>query len=135
MRRRLAHYEEQEHQMRLFSYVVLFVTCFITNADAYELGRLFFTPQQRDQLEFQHAHNTSGDGGGGGRPYIIVNGVVQQTGGNRTVWVNGTPQQAGHSSESNPGTVHVNVPGKTQSVPVRVGQKLLIDRSVESSEP
>ena len=94
-------------------------------AQANELGRLFFTPTQRQQLEFQEASNTSADSGH--RNYIIVNGVVQKKGGKRTIWVNGTAQEAGQGNDRTPATVPVTVPGKSRPVQLKVGQKLMLD--------
>ena len=98
---------------------------FPPTAQAGELGRLFFTPQQRQQLEFQETSNNSGDGGR--RNYIIVNGVVQKHGGNRTVWINGAAQEAERGNDRTPATVPVAVPGKSRPVQLKVGQKLLLD--------
>jgi hypothetical protein len=94
-------------------------------AQAAELGRLFYTPQQRQQLEYQDASNSSAEGGR--RNYIIVNGVVQKQGGNRTVWINGTAQAAGHGNDKTPASVPVTVPGKSQPVQLKVGQRLMLD--------
>ena len=102
-------------------------------AQAGELGRLFFTPQQRQQLEFQEtSSNNSGDSGR--RNYIIVNGVVQKQGGNRTVWINGAAQEAERGNDRTPATVPVAVPGKTRPVQLKVGQKLLLDTTAPEEE-
>lgn len=98
---------------------------------AEELGRLFFTPQQRVLLERGQQPDT-------GRPDIIdsltVNGIVQKHGGKRTVWINGVPQLAGSSDERAPESVPVTVPGQSQPVKVKVGQKVLIDPSAISEK-
>ena len=60
----------------------------LTGAHAAELGRLFYTPQQRAQLDTQQASGESVDGVK--RNYLIVNGVIQKQGGNRIVWINGS---------------------------------------------
>jgi hypothetical protein len=101
-------------------------------AQAGELGRLFFTPQQRQQLEYQDTSNSNAEGGR--RNYIVVNGVVQKHGGNRTVWINGTAQEAGHGNDKNPSSVPVNVPGKSQPVHLKVGQRLLLDTPTPEEE-
>ena len=94
-------------------------------AQAGELGRLFFTPQERARLDYEHQQNTAADHSGrdpsGG---LTVNGIVQKDGGKRTVWINGVPQDAGHSDERNPASVPVSVPGQSKPVRVKVGQKL-----------
>ena len=66
--------------------LLLTMSCLPAAVQAAELGRLFFTPQQRQQLDAQQAGGRSAVGGQ--RSYIIVNGVVQKHGGNRTVWIN-----------------------------------------------
>lgn len=99
----------------------------IPAAQAAELGRLFYTPQQRLQLEYQEANTNNNSMDGGKHGYIIVNGVVQKQGGNRIVWINGTPQAAGHSNDKTPASVSVNVPGKKHPVQVKVGQRLQLE--------
>ncbi len=113
------------------SFLLLTLIGLLPAAQADELGRLFFTPQQRQQLEFQETSNSSASGGG--RNYIIVNGVVQKQGGNRTVWVNGAAQAGGRGNDKNPSTVPVTVPGKSQPVQLKVGQRLMLE--APSPEP
>lgn len=95
-----------------------------TAVDAAELGRLFFTPEQRMQLE---SGQPQGDGTPGSNHSLTVNGIVQKKGGPRTVWINGVPQPAGKSDEDSPESVPVAVPGQSQPVKVKVGQKVLIN--------
>jgi hypothetical protein len=102
-------------------------------AQADELGRLFFSPQQRAQLDYQHAQNAASDGNGNDASGLTVNGIVQKNGGARTVWINGVPQDAGHSDERNPASVPVSVPGRSKPVKIKVGQKLLPEAPAESS--
>lgn len=95
-----------------------------TAAGAEGLGRLFFTPEQRTQLEYNQRQG--GDTTGNART-LTVNGIVQKHGGGRTVWINGIPQFAekseGRAAESQP----LTVPGQPQPVKIKVGQKVLID--------
>lgn len=95
-----------------------------TLAHAEQLGRLFFTPEQRALLERGQQPDT-------GKPEnigsIAVGGVVQKHGGERTVWINGVPQVAGKGDEKAPESVPVTLPGKSQPVRVKVGQKVLLD--------
>jgi hypothetical protein len=95
-------------------------------AQAGDLGRLFFTPQQREQLEFQETRSNTGIDIGR-RNYIIVNGVVQKHGGNRTVWINGAAQAPEQSDNRSPTTETVTVPGKSHPVRLKVGQPLLLE--------
>jgi len=88
---------------------------------AEELGRLFFTPEQRVMLE--HGQQPDID-----KPENIesltVSGIVQKHGGERTVWINGVPQVAGKSDEQAPESVPVAIPGQAQPVKIKVGQKV-----------
>jgi len=102
-------------------------------AHAGELGRLFFTPQQRQQLEFQDPSSNRSEERGR-RNYVIVNGIVQRHGGNRTVWVNGSAQSEEHSNDKTPATASVTVPGKSRHVQLKVGQRLLLDTSAPEEE-
>lgn len=105
------------------------------SVNAAELGRLFFTPLQRQQLEFQDASSNSSVEGSGRRNYIIVNGVVQKQGGNRTAWVNGTAQAAGRSNDKSPASISISVPGKSQPVQTKVGQKILLEAAPPEPAP
>ncbi len=109
----------------LLTFVLIANICSLSSAHAAELGRLFYTPQQRAQLD---AGQTSPDNPeGGGRSYITVNGVIQKQGGKRTVWINGQPQPAENGNEKTPATVPVAVPGKPRPVQLKVGQRLLLN--------
>lgn len=90
---------------------------------AEELGRLFFTPEQRAQLDYGKLQNTDPRNN---RGVLTVNGIVQKRGGGRTVWINGVPQDAGASDEHSPESLPIAVPGQQQPVKVKVGQKVLI---------
>jgi hypothetical protein len=128
MHRRLVHHEEQERAMNRNSLTLLLLILFglLPAAQAGELGRLFFTPQQRQQLDMT--------GNNGRHNYIIVNGIVQKHGGNRTVWVNGAAQDDAHSNDKAPATATVTVPGKSHPVRLKVGQKLLLDTAEPEEE-
>jgi hypothetical protein len=92
------------------------------------LGRLFFTPEQRAQLEYS---KSQGNDSGSSARALTVNGIVQKHGGKRTAWINGVPQQAGNSDERAPDSLPVAVPGLSKPVKVKVGQKVLINPSSE----
>ena len=91
-------------------------------ANAQELGRLFFTPQQRAQLE--RGQQPNADNPASSIDSLTVSGIVQRYGGERTVWINGVPQIAGASDERAPESVPVAIPGQSQPVRVKVGQKV-----------
>lgn len=94
---------------------------------AEELGRLFFTPQQRAQLE---AGSTPADDSAS-HDSLTVNGIVQKHGGARTVWINGVAKSAGKSDERSPASLPLTVPGQSKPVRIKVGQKVLIDPAQE----
>lgn len=90
------------------------------------LGRLFFTPEEREQLERQRTRppveaRPSPSG-------VTVNGLVQRSDGKAVVWVNGVPRPASSPAPGDglaaqpldPATVVVTTPeGKVQ---VKVGE-------------
>ena len=95
-----------------------------TLAGAEELGRLFFSPEQRAQLDYSYAQAAGSDNSS---RVLILNGIVQQHGGKRTVWINGVPQQAGSSNDRTPESQAVQLPGKKSRVKLKVGQRVLLD--------
>lgn len=95
--------------------------------NAEELGRLFFTPQQRAQLDYSFAREARPEGGNGNA--LTLNGIVQRHGGKRTAWINGVPQAVGLSDERTPGSVSVAIPGQNKSVKLKVGQRVLLSPS------
>jgi hypothetical protein len=115
------------------AFLLLTLSSLFPTAQAGELGRLFFTPQQRQQLEFQETSNNN-SGENGHRNYIIVNGVVQKHGGSRTVWINGTAQPAEQGNDKTPSAATVAVPGKSQPIHLKVGQRLLLDSAPPEEE-
>lgn len=97
----------------------------LPSAHAADFGRLFFTPEQRAQLDYDYTRNVSAEGNAGS--VVMVNGIVQRRGGGRIVWINGMAQPAGKSDERHPTSVPVSVPGKSRPVEMKVGQKLLLN--------
>jgi len=107
-------------QQCLFTFALFAI--FTGMANAAELGRLFFTPQERAQLERQGALKSV-------QPAaridtLTVNGMIQKSGGKRIYWINGEQQDAVASSGQAPASVRVTVPGKPQPVEVKVGQRV-----------
>lgn len=103
--------------------VLLLAITLLPTAQADELGRLFFTPTERKQLELQHAlkpGNNSGD-----QSVITVNGVIKRSDGSRIVWINGKAQQltAGNRSDK----ISVTVPGRKKPLEVKVGERIFLD--------
>lgn len=89
------------------------------------MGRLFYTPQQRAQLDYNFARLARPDDDSGNA--LTLNGIVQRHGGKRTAWINGAPQQVGTSDERTPESVAVAVPGQNRSVKLKVGQRVLLN--------
>lgn len=95
----------------------------LANAD--ELGRLFFTPQQRQDLDRRRATNaqaavvTAVD-------QVTVNGQVSRSGGKSTTWINGAPQDDIRSKTDarDPTRVTVRQGEETQGSSLRVGETL-----------
>lgn len=113
---------------------IFLLLCFITSlqpAQAKELGRLFFTPEQRQLLESGQLRASAANDPTSAT--VVVNGIVQKKGGKRTVWINGIPQAAGPSNEQSPAATPVLVPGKARPVQLKVGQKLMLDQPNSSS--
>jgi len=117
--------------MRLLTAMLLFAIFPVSSIQADSLGRLFFTPEQRAQLEDNHARNATDEGAPAS--VLTVNGIVQQHGGARTVWINGKAQNSNHGGESASETVAV--PGKAPTIKIKVGQKLLLDTAAPQSAP
>ena len=102
----------------------------LTRAD--ELGRLFFTPEQRAQLDYSFARTARPDD-----TYdraVTLNGIVQKHGGKRTAWINGTPQEVGRSDERTPESLSVAIPGQSKPIKLKVGQRALLGPSASPEE-
>ena len=98
-----------------------------TSSGAEELGRLFYTPEQRAQLDYSYAQGA--DSTNSNSSTLMLNGIVQKHGGKRTVWINGVPQQAGSSDDKTPESQSVQVPGTAGTVKLKVGQRVLLGPS------
>lgn len=116
-------------QRSLATLLTLALTTTASHVSAGELGRLFYTPQERAQLEAQQASGATIEGVK--RNFIVVNGVIQKQGGNRIVWLNGEAQTPVRSN-NNPASIDVAVPGKSKHVQVKVGQRLMLDTPAPS---
>ncbi len=118
--------------MRPTQLILLLLTVSAANTNAAELGRLFYTPQQRAQLEVpkQPAESDAEGKRKTDSNSILVNGVIQKQDGSRIVWLNGTQQPAARGNDKSPATVPVTVPGKPLTVQVKVGQRLILNTPV-----
>ena len=73
--------------------LTLMLSCLAPPAAAEELGRLFFTPQQREDLDRRRATNRAEEEA----PQIkegplTLEGHVQRSSGKTATWINGAPQ-------------------------------------------
>jgi hypothetical protein len=92
-------------------------------AAAESLGRLFFTPQQRQDLDRRRQANIQ-ESAVTANSSLTVNGQVSRTGGKNTVWINGVPQENA-KRPSDPARVTLPAgEGETSSVNIKIGQTL-----------
>ena len=105
------------------------------SAQAQELGRLFFTPEQRAALDARRKARVPDKPAAAPvteSPVTRINGAVQRGGGKSTVWVNGQmiPEdaQAGGARVTprspNPGSVSIPAGEGVQRYDLRVGESL-----------
>jgi hypothetical protein len=107
---------------RLFAALALTLMCVAVPADAEELGRLFFTPQQRQDLDRRRATNRAEEEA----PQVkegplTLEGQVQRSSGRTTTWINGAPQYDSHNSRDPARVVVVPNEGEP-GVSLKVGQ-------------
>ncbi len=92
-----------------------------------ELGRLFFTPEQRAMLDLARRTQPSAsqaevetyEG-------VTLSGVVTRGDGKRTVWINGQPQTVGEgvTAGRTPASASIPLPGGEGRIRLKVGQTL-----------
>lgn len=102
-------------------------------ARAQELGRLFFTPEQRAALDARRKARVPDKPAAAPQvesPITRVNGAVQRSGGRSTVWVNGeaipegAPTGAPQPAPASPGRVSLPAGDNAQRYDLRVGESL-----------
>lgn len=113
----------------------------INFAHAEGLGRLFFTPAERAQLNHHHAVSTpilananTGLENSGDEHSLTLNGVVQKDGGKRTVWINGIAKSVG-SGDDNTSSTMVTLPDQNKMVRLKVGQRVLLPTPANPAKP
>ena len=94
------------------------------------LGRLFFTPAQRNVLDAGKYAGAPAPVALGPRT-IHLDGVVTRSDAERTVWINGKAYHDGSpdgvqvkTSRGAPASTSIRIPGKTATTRVKVGQRL-----------
>lgn len=95
----------------------------IPGASAQELGRIFFTPQQRQDLDRRRNLNVT-ESEVVVESLVTVNGHVTRSSGKTTTWINGVPQYDTYRGRA---PDRVGVERGDTAVGVRIGQTL--DRS------
>ncbi len=113
-------------------------------ANAADLGRMFFTPAQRAALDAARKQNVRVDFGDDDSEKsttpaaapaprnVSVNGLIQRSDGNSTVWLNNKPVSSGNAAGVNISTrkgdtrVQLSVPDSGRSVDLKVGQTVEI---------
>ena len=103
-----------------------------------ELGRLFFTPERRREIDRQREFKTEEAPKAESAPSLTIDGVVTRSSGKRTVWINGAAHDDGApagdvavaTSPRNPGQVVVR-PAGASPIPAKVGDT--VDRATGES--
>ena len=110
--------------MRPLILLALTLLCLCTPAAAMaeELGRLFFTPQQRQDLDRRRATNRAEEEAPQIREGpLTLEGHVQRSGGKTATWVNGAPQYDSPASRD-PARVTVVPNAGEPGVSLKIGQ-------------
>lgn len=90
-------------------------------AAAEDLGRLFFTPQQRQELDRRRAANIQETATVIQESTLTLQGQVSRSGGKTTTWVNAMPQNDTYSS-SDPARATIQTGEEGTNVELKVGQ-------------
>ena len=99
-----------------------------------ELGRLFFTPEQRREFDRQRDTKTEDKPLAASAPTLTIDGIVTRSSGKRTVWINGAAHNDGAQPDGiaigtnrrTPGQVVVR-PSGAPPIPAKVGET--VDRT------
>lgn len=82
-----------------------------------QLGRLFYTPQQRAELDVRRSSNTVENDVVVVESLVTVNGRVSRSSGKTTTWINGVPQYDTYSGRD-PSQVAIDDNGTDTNVQV-----------------
>lgn len=124
--------------MRWLSFIVLVLLASGEAAAAESLGRLFFTPAQRAQLDTARAQRSRAslsaevEAEAAAAPETVTyQGVVQRSDGKNTIWINDRSVREGEASGRLPpanlrpdGSVVLELPQGDRVVELRVGQRV-----------
>lgn len=109
------------HQFALLAALVL--AAGVDSAFAVDnLGRLFFTPQQRQDLDRRRQANIQ-ESTVTVNSFVTVNGQVSRSNGKNTVWINGAPQETSRKPVD-PSRVSVQGGEGERPIDLKVGQTL-----------
>ncbi|HZF18565.1 MAG TPA: hypothetical protein VE008_02535 [Burkholderiales bacterium] len=100
--------------------VAALLACAAAPAAGAELGRLFYTPQQRQDLDRRRQANIQ-ETAVTADSFVTVNGQVSRSNGKNTVWINGVPQESARKPVD---PARVTVPGGEgeSSINLKVGE-------------
>ena len=92
-------------------------------AAAQQLGRLFFTPEQRQDLDHRRASNRAEEEAPKIREGpLILNGHIERSSGRTTTWINGVPEYDENPAGRDAARVSVAPNPGEPSVSLKVGQ-------------
>jgi hypothetical protein len=114
--------------MRIAIFVFLGLSS-LTQAE--EMGRLFFNRDERNKIDQLHMRQSFSEDVKNDSSVIIVNGLIQRSNGSRTAWINGKARHDAPGKNTN--AVPLTLPGKSGSIEVKVGQRLLLDNLPSSA--
>jgi hypothetical protein len=104
----------------LWAGALLLVLAANSAAAAEDLGRLFFTPQQRQDLDRRRQANIQ-ESAVTANSFVTVNGQVSRSHGKTTVWINGVPQESSRKP-LDPARVSLPAGEGEASISVKIGQ-------------
>lgn len=109
--------------MKLFLMITLVaaVTRAPLSAAAEDLGRLFFTPQQRQDLDRRRAANVQEAATVVQESTLTLQGQVSRSGGKTTTWINAVPQHDAYRS-FDPARANIQTGEDEPKVELKVGQ-------------
>jgi len=105
---------------RIFVCLLAFASAVGPAAAQEALGRLFFTPQQRQDLDRRRQANIQ-ESAVTTNSSVTVNGQVSRSSGRTTVWINGVPQESARAPRD-PARVNVPAGEGEASINLKIGQ-------------
>lgn len=96
------------------------------------LGRLFFSPSERNQLNQQALKQHGAEDSNNAAATITVNGIIKRSDGSRIAWVNGKQQEI--AAHPNPNVVVVTIPSQNKPIEITVGERVMLDTQLPPIE-